>query len=315
MPTVALPLRIVFAGTPEFAVPALQALIDAGHPPTAVLTQPDRRAGRGRKLQASPVKQCALEHDLPVLQPRSLREPEILQRLDAFRPDLMIVAAYGLILPQAVLDLPRHGCWNIHASLLPRWRGAAPIQRCIQAGDRQTGICIMRMEAGLDTGPVYFREAIALKKEETGGSLHDRLAPLGASLLMTSIEALLDGTLPEPEPQDERLATYAGKLEKSEARIDWSLPAMDLARQVRAFNPWPVAWCELEGERLRVWSAEPIGDGQQLGPPGQVVAADETGIDICASSGGLRLLEVQRPGGRRMPVADYLRAHSIQVRA
>lgn len=315
MPTIALPLRIVFAGTPEFAVPALQALIDAGHPPTAVLTQPDRRAGRGRRLQASPVKQCALEHDLPVLQPRSLREPEILQRLDAFRPDLMIVAAYGLILPQAVLDLPHHGCWNIHASLLPRWRGAAPIQRCIQAGDSQTGICIMRMEAGLDTGPVYLREAIALEKEETGGSLHDRLAPLGASLLMTSIKALLDGTLPEPEPQDERLATYAGKLEKSEARIDWSLPATDLARQVRAFNPWPVAWCELEGERLRVWSAEPIGDSRQLGLPGEVVAADETGIVICAGTGGLRLLEVQRPGGRRMPVADYLRAHSIQVRA
>jgi methionyl-tRNA formyltransferase len=315
MPTIALPLRIVFAGTPEFAVPALQALIDAGHPPTAVLTQPDRRAGRGRRLQASPVKQCALEHDLPVLQPRSLREPEILQRLDAFRPDLMIVAAYGLLLPQAVLDLPHHGCWNIHASLLPRWRGAAPIQRCIQAGDSQTGICIMRMEAGLDTGPVYLREAIALEKEETGGSLHDRLAPLGASLLMTSIKALLDGTLPEPEPQDERLATYAGKLEKSEARIDWSLPATDLARQVRAFNPWPVAWCELEGERLRVWSAEPIGDSRQLGLPGEVVAADETGIVICAGTGGLRLLEVQRPGGRRMPVADYLRAHSIQVRA
>lgn len=306
------PLRVLFAGTPDFAVPALRALIDAGHAPLAVFTQPDRPAGRGRKLQASPVKVCALEHGLTVRQPETLRDPAAWSELEDFRPDLMIVTAYGQILPQEVLDIPRLGCWNIHASLLPRWRGAAPIQRALLAGDHETGICIMHMEAGLDTGPVYLRRQLPIAGDDTGGSLHDQLAELGADALMTCIDQLLEGTLPKPEPQDDAQATYARKLDKAEAQIDWTRPAEELERLVRAFNPWPVAWCELEGERVRVWSAAMIGQGRALGPPGRVLAADDAGIDICAVSGGLRLLEVQRPGGRRLPVAEFLRARPVR---
>ena len=313
MQTTQTPLRVLFAGTPDFAVPALQGLVDSGHPPLAVLTQPDRPAGRGRQLQSSPVKTCALENGLPVLQPGTLRDPSVRERLADFNADLLIVAAYGLILPQEILDLPRSGCWNIHASLLPRWRGAAPIQRAILAGDSETGVCIMRMEAGLDTGPVYLRRSIPIAADETGGSLHDRLAPLGAEALLECIDRLLDGSLPEPLPQEDSLATYANKLDKAEAQIDWTRPAEEIERLVRAFNPWPVAWFELQGERLRVWTAEAIGRGRALGKPGHVMAADDAGIDICAGSGGLRLREVQRPGGRRMPVADFLRARPLQA--
>jgi methionyl-tRNA formyltransferase len=264
-------LRILFAGTPDFAVPALQALIDSGCAPVAVLTQPDRPAGRGRQLQASPVKRCALAHGIEVLQPHTLRDEDTVQALQTYAADLMVVAAYGLILPQAVLDLPRQGCWNIHASLLPRWRGAAPIQRAIQAGDTETGVCIMRMEAGLDTGPVFMRQRAEITAEDTGGSLHDRLARLGADCLLQCIRQWLENRLPDPEPQDERLATYARKLEKREARIDWDRPAAELERQVRAFDPWPVAWCELGGERLRVWRAAVLGpqSGGSMCAPGK----------------------------------------------
>jgi methionyl-tRNA formyltransferase len=304
-------LRILFAGTPEFAVPALERLIHTGLAPVGVLTQPDRPAGRGRALQASPVKSCARAHQLTVLQPATLRDPAVVDLLAAMQADLMVVAAYGLILPQDVLDLPRHGCWNIHASLLPRWRGAAPVQRAIEAGDPESGVCIMQMEAGLDTGPVFTCCSMPITEDDTGGSLHDRLAEMGADALMDCIARLLDGSLPRPQPQDDRKATYARKVEKSEAQIDWTRPAAELERRVRAFNPWPVAWCELNGERLRVWRAA-IHQRHLQATPGQVLAADDNGIEVCTGEGSLRLLEVQRPGGRRMAAADYLRARPIQ---
>jgi len=304
------PLRLVFAGTPDFAVPAIEALVAAGCTPVAVLTQPDRPSGRGRKLQASPVKVCAQKYCIPVLQPQTLKGPERAAEITALQPDLMVVAAYGLILPQSILDIPRFGCWNIHASLLPRWRGAAPIQRAIEAGDRESGVCIMRMEAGLDTGPVYARRVTAITPEETGGSLHDRLAGLGAAALVDCLKLLLADQLPQPQAQDDHLATYARKLEKSEAEIDWARPAAELERRIRAFDPWPVAWCDWHGERLRVWRAAVV-DCVTAQPPGTVVASNENSFDVATADGCLRLLEVQRPGGRRMPVADYLRARPV----
>lgn len=303
-------LRIVFAGTPDFAVPSLRALIDGGFRPVAVLTQPDRPAGRGRKLQASPVKQLASMHRIPVLQPRSLRGAGEVARLADLEPDLAVVAAYGLILPQAVLDVPRLGCWNVHASLLPRWRGAAPIQRAIEAGDARSGACIMRMDAGLDTGPVYACDDTAIRPDDTGGSLHDRIAGLGADLLLHCLHRLLDGSLPEPRPQPADGATYASKLEKTEAALDWSQPARLLERRIRAFVPWPVAWCDLAGERLRVWRAEVPG-GPCPGAPGEILGAGEAGIDIATADGVLRLTEVQRAGGRRVAAAEYLRARPL----
>jgi methionyl-tRNA formyltransferase len=305
-------LRILFAGTPEFSVPALEALAESGRVPIAVLTQPDRPSGRGRKIVASPVKQCAADRGITVWQPASLRDENVQQALADLNADLMVVVAYGLILPQAVLDLPRHGCWNIHASLLPRWRGAAPIQRTIEAGDTETGVCIMRMEAGLDTGPVYRRERIPIAPEDTGGSLHDKLSTLGAEALMHCLGQLEQGTLPEPEPQNDALATYARKLDKAEARIDWSEPADMIARKVRAFNPWPVAWCEVGGARLRVWQALGLGASTDV-PAGTIQAAGDDGIDVATGRGVLRLLEVQRPGGRPMSAAAYLHAHPIAV--
>ena len=235
--------RIVFAGTPDFAVAPLLALIDAGFAPVAVYSQPDRPAGRGRTLQASPVKQAALDAGIEVIQPESLRPEDAQETLLALAPDLVIVVAYGLILPQEVLDIPRHGCWNIHASLLPRWRGAAPIQRAIEAGDNESGVCIMRMEAGLDTGPVMHTVRLSIGPRETGGSLHDRLALAGADAIVHCVRALADGRPPAAIPQTEAGATYARKLEKGEARIDWSRPAVAIERQIRAFDPWPVAWC------------------------------------------------------------------------
>ncbi len=305
-------LRILFAGTPDFAVPALQALIDSGRAPVAVLTQPDRPSGRGRKLRPGPVKRLAESHAIDVLQPRTLKDDEVMEALQRFGPDLMIVAAYGLILPQATLDLPRLGCWNIHASLLPRWRGAAPVQRAIEAGDAGSGVCIMRMEASLDTGPVYLRRETALRADETGGSLHDRLAQMGAEALLECLDQLEEGALPEPEEQDHAQATYARKLDKAEACIDWSEGAAQLERRVRAFNPWPVAWCELDGERLRVWRAE-VAQGTSSAQPGSILAARPRGIDIATGDGILRLLEVQRPGSRKMPVSEFLKARTIRT--
>lgn len=307
MPTV--PLRLVFAGTPEFAVASLDACIESGATLAAVYTQPDRPAGRGRKLLPSPVKQAALAAGIPVEQPDSLKPPEAQARLREYAPDLMVVAAYGLILPRAVLAIPRLTCWNVHASLLPRWRGAAPIQRALLAGDAETGVCLMRMEAGLDTGPVLLRAATPIHADDTGGSLHDRLAALGARVLADGLRRVAAGEILTETPQAEAGATYAHKLEKAEARLDFAQPAAVLARKVRAFDPWPVAEAELAGERVRVWAAQavpsPAGDGGRA-TPGSILAAGRHGIDIACGEGALRLLRVQRAGGRTISAADYL---------
>ncbi len=298
-------LRLLFAGTPEFAVPSLRAALQGGDV-LAVLTQPARPAGRGRQPQASPVKQVALEHALRVLQPETLRDAGAQAQLAAFAPDLLIVVAYGLILPQAVLDIPRFGAWNVHASLLPRWRGAAPIQRAIEAGDAETGICLMQMEKGLDTGPVLLRAATPVSPDDTGGSLHDRLATLGARTLAEGLAHLRSHGAPPPaEPQDHALATYAHKLDKTQARLDWRRPAAELARKVRAFSPWPVAEATLDGERLRIHTAVAI---EGRGDPGSVIAAGREGIDVACGEGALRLLTVQRDGGKALAAADFLNA-------
>jgi methionyl-tRNA formyltransferase len=299
--------RILFAGTPDFAVPPLRALIHAGFKPAAVFTQPDRPAGRGRKLQASPVKQAAIEAGIEVFQPPTLKTPEAQTRLSALEPDLMVVVAYGLILPPAVLDIPVHGCWNIHASLLPRWRGAAPIQRAIEAGDAESGVCIMQMDEGLDTGPVLAEVKIALEADETGGSLHDKLATAGADAIIDCVRALAAGTPKTALPQPDEGAVYARKLDKAEARIDWSEPATALERRIRAFNPWPVAWCMSGEERTRIWMAKSL-PAEAGDPPGTVLYAGKEGIDVATADGILRLLELQRPGKRRTAAADYLNA-------
>ena len=307
-------MRIVFAGTPDFAVPCLQAA--ARHNEVvAVYTQPDRPAGRGRGLTASPVKQAALERGLPVYQPLSLRDPAAQAELAALQPDLLVVVAYGLILPQAVLDIPTHGCWNVHASLLPRWRGAAPIHRAIQAGDSHSGVCLMQMEAGLDTGPVLLEQSLELAADETGGSLHDKLAALGAQVLADGLGLLRAGLRPVARPQPAEGVEYAHKLDKAEARLQWSEDAQVLERQVRAFNPWPVAEAQLQGERVRIHAAQAI-PGVPGMPVGSVLAATKAGIDIACGKGALRLLVVQREGGKPVAAADYLNARrDLQVGA
>lgn len=298
------PLRIVFAGTPDFSVPPLRSLLDSEHRVVAVYTQPDRPAGRGRKLAASPVKQLALSHDLPVFQPASLKgaaEQAQLRQLDA---DLIVVVAYGLLLPQAVLDTPRLGCVNIHASLLPRWRGAAPIQRAILAGDRETGITIMQMEAGLDTGPMIHVLRCPIQADDTGGSLHDRLSPLGARALLQALPRIAGGQ-PDLTAQDDGLSTYARKLSKEEALMDWRRAAVELERQVRAFDPWPVAQTRYGDKVLRVWSARALGGTAE---PGRVAVADRDGMDVGCGDGLLRITRLQLPGKRAMAVADFLNA-------
>ncbi|MEJ2385102.1 MAG: methionyl-tRNA formyltransferase [Xanthomonadales bacterium] len=304
---------IIFAGTPEFAVPSLKALIDAGFPPVTVLTQPDRRAGRGRRLAASPVKQLAVAAGIDGYQPASLRDAETQDRLRALRPDLMIVVAYGLLLPPAVLAIPVHGCWNVHASLLPRWRGAAPIQRAIEAGDRESGACIMQMDEGLDTGPVLQTIRVPLAGDETGGSLHDRLAADGAAALLDCVRQLAAGAPPPATPQASTGACYARKLDKSEARIDWRESAALIERRVRAFDPWPVAWCMIGDERTRIWSAAAL-DRDHGRDPGTVLKSGPEGIDVATGRGVLRIRELQRPGKRRMSAADYLNAGPVPAR-
>lgn len=300
-------MRIVFAGTPEFAVPCLEAVLASGHELVAVYTQPDRPAGRGRALAASPVKQRALAAGVPVEQPENFKSIESRQRLAAYRPELMIVVAYGLILSQKVLDIPVHGCWNVHASLLPRWRGAAPIQRAIAAGDAETGVCLMRMEKGLDTGPVYLRRAVPIAPDASGGSLHDQLAALGAELVSDGLQRLAAGTLPMPQMQSEIGVEYAHKLDKREAVLDLERPAVELERQVRAFSPWPVAELMLAGERLRVHAATAMPTASRRAP-GEIVHADRAGIDVATGDGVLRLTRVQREGGRPVSAQEYLNA-------
>jgi methionyl-tRNA formyltransferase len=297
-------MKLIFAGTPEFAATALDALLAAGHEVLLVLTQPDRPAGRGMTLQASAVKKVALAHGIPLHQPEKLRDPashEPIRAACAEGAEVMVVAAYGLILPRAVLDLPRRGCINIHASLLPRWRGAAPIHRAIEAGDAQTGITIMQMEAGLDTGPMLLAEAIAIDTGDSTGSLHDRLAALGGRLIVTALSRI-DALLPQTQP--ETGATYANKISKAEAQLDWQLPAAVLERKLRAFNPFPGAAAVLAGETVKLWCGEAVA---ATGRPGQILAADGKGIVVACGEGALRLTELQKPGGRRLPSADFLR--------
>ncbi|WP_101925754.1 MULTISPECIES: methionyl-tRNA formyltransferase [Luteimonas] len=306
-------MRIVFAGTPDFAVPALQAA-DARREVVAVYTQPDRPAGRGRVLTPSPVKREALDRGLVVRQPEGLKDAEVQAALRALEPDLMIVVAYGLLLPQKVLDIPRFGCWNVHASLLPRWRGAAPIQRAIQAGDAETGVCLMQMEKGLDTGPVLLRQTTPIGPQDTGGQLHDRLAALGAQVITDGLGLLRAGIRPVPQPQPADGATYARKLDKAEARLDWAQPAQRLADQVRAFNPWPVAEAEIAGETLRIHGAValPLAHGRA---PGTLLFAGREGIDIACADGALRIRTLQRAGGKAITAADYLNARGDLLRA
>ena len=300
-------LRLVFAGTPEFAVPCLEACLAAPADVVAVYTQPDRPAGRGRKLTQSPVKLHALEANIPVEQPETLKAPDAQQRLADYAPDLMIVVAYGLILPRKVLAIPRLGCWNVHASLLPRWRGAAPIQRAILAGDTETGVDLMQMEAGLDTGPVLIERRTPIADDDTGGSLHDRLATLGADALAEGLARITRGETLTPRAQAETGVAYAHKIEKSEGRLDWNEPASVLARKVRAFDPWPGTEAELWGERVRIWSAEAI-DARTHQPPGTIVATGRDAIDVATGKGLLRIVEVQREGGRRISVRDWQNA-------
>lgn len=301
------PLRLVFAGTPEFAVPAFEACLASGVEVVAAYTQPDRPAGRGRKLSASPVKQAALAAGVAVEQPLTLRDKAARAELAAHAPDLVVVVAYGLILPKAVLALPRLGCWNVHASLLPRWRGAAPVQRAILAGDEESGVDLMQMEAGLDTGPVLLERRTPIAPRETGGSLHDRLARLGAEVLADGLARVLRGEALAATAQPQTGVTYAHKIDKAEARIDWNESAIAIERKVRAFDPWPVAEGLVEGERLRIWSAEAIAR-EAHAAPGGIVAAERDALDIATGDGIVRIRELQREGGRRMPVRDWLNA-------
>lgn len=302
-------LNVIFAGTPEFSVSALDVLSEAGHQISLVLTQPDRPAGRGRKPTPSPVKQRALELGLELAQPASLRGPEMAETLAALEPDVMVVVAYGLMVPRQILAIPRLGCINIHASLLPRWRGAAPIQRAILAGDRETGVCIMQMDAGLDTGPVWSAESLPIDDDDTGGSLHDKLSVLGGQALIRALPAIIAGS-PGPTPQPEQGACYASKLDKSEAMIDWTDSAQAIAGRVRAFNPWPVAETMYNDKRLRIWMARPE-PGASGATPGSVVASDRQGVVVATGNGLLRLTRVQMPGKRPVAAGEFANAYPL----
>jgi methionyl-tRNA formyltransferase len=298
-------MRIAFAGTPEFAAVALEAILAAGHDVRLVMTQPDRPAGRGQKVLASPVKQLAAKHGIAVHQPERLRDPATHAPLIEAAVDVLVVAAYGLILPQAVLDIPRRGCINIHASLLPRWRGAAPIQRAIEAGDAATGVTIMRMEAGLDTGPMLLKEVLPIAAEDSAATLHDKLAAQGGRLIVAAL-ARLDSLVPEAQP--EVGVTYANKIDKREAEIDWSQPAAVIERRIRAFDPFPGSLARLRGETLKLWKATMVAAG---GAAGTVLDVGAEGIVVACGEGALRLTELQKPGGRRLGAADFLRGFAV----
>ena len=293
-------MRIVFAGTPEFAAEHLKALIDSPYEVVAVYTQPDRPAGRGQKLMPSAVKQLAVDNGIQVLQPPTLRNADAQAELAALKPDLMVVVAYGLILPQAVLDIPRLGCINSHASLLPRWRGAAPIQRAVEAGDSESGVTVMRMEAGLDTGPMLLKVSTPISATDTGGTLHDRLAEMGPPAVLEAVAGLAAGTL-QGEIQDDSLATYAHKLNKDEARLDWSRPAVELERLIRAFNPWPICHSTLNGEAVKVLAAS-LSTGS--GAPGEILGASKDGLIVACGEQALCLTRLQLPGGKALNFSD-----------
>lgn len=294
-------MKIIFAGTPEFAAVALDKIYSAGHEIALVMTQPDRPAGRGMHPQASPVKRIALERQLPVFQPLSLKDLAAQEVVRAINADAMLVVAYGLILPQAVLDFPRLGCFNIHASLLPRWRGAAPIQRAILAGDTETGVCIMQMEAGLDTGPVLARVSTPVSKEDTAASLHDRLAEIGGNLAVEVLSKLpLSG-----EPQPDEGVTYAAKLSKAEAQIDWQQSALEVDKCIRAFNPFPGAYGTVGGVAIKVWKTTVL-EGKEKNEAGRVLAVDKAGIVVACGDGAVRINELQKAGGKRLPAAQFL---------
>jgi methionyl-tRNA formyltransferase len=304
-------MRIVFAGTPDFAVPALTALLESDHQLVAVYTQPDRPSGRGRKLTASPVKQVAEQSGVAVYQPVSLREADAIQELKSLQPELMIVVAYGLILPSEVLEIPSKDCINIHASLLPRWRGAAPIQRAIISGDQQTGVTIMRMQVTLDTGPILLTRTIPIQ-QQSSEQLFKQLAECGAEALMSVIPQIESETI-QPQIQDDSLATYAKKISKEEARLDWQQPATVLARQVRGFNPWPVANTQLNAKTLKIWKARELiesTDNSELNP-GQILSKNAKQFQVKTGDGLLELLEVQLPGGKRLTASQFLNAHQV----
>ncbi|MFV5240801.1 methionyl-tRNA formyltransferase [Enterobacter mori] len=297
-------LRIIFAGTPDFAARHLDALLSSGHKVVGVFTQPDRPAGRGKKLMPSPVKVLGEEHGLPIFQPASLRPQENQQLVADLNADVMVVVAYGLILPKAVLDMPRLGCVNVHGSLLPRWRGAAPIQRSLWAGDAETGVTIMKMDVGLDTGDMLFKLACPITNEDTSATLYDKLADLGPHGLIETLQQLADNTA-TPEVQDEALVTYAEKLSKEEAQLDWSLSAAQLERCIRAFNPWPMSWMMIDDQPVKVWKASVI-DGDTSEEPGTIIEVSKQGIQVATAKGILNLESLQPAGKKAMSAQDLL---------
>ncbi|WP_462178061.1 methionyl-tRNA formyltransferase [Pseudoalteromonas gelatinilytica] len=303
------PLRIIFAGTPDFAARHLQALIDSEHDVVGVYSQPDRPAGRGKKLKASEVKELALAHDLPVYQPQSLKSDDALAELTSLNADIMIVVAYGLLLPKAILDAPRLGCLNVHGSILPRWRGAAPIQRAIWAGDNETGVTIMQMDEGLDTGDMLHISRCPIDSTETSSSLYDKLAALGPDALISTINRLAAGEI-TPEKQDDAQANYAKKLSKDEANIDWSMDAAQIERNIRAFNPWPVCFTEMAGQTVKIWQAEVVSQTAQAG---KIIAADKQGITVGCGQDALKITLLQPQGKKPMAVSDFLNGRSDWV--